>query len=145
MNRTISRSSLKLTDIQYKHCLKVTNKMSKFPIAVYFLDQVDLKEHPDYLTKVRKPMYLGKVLEKLETHQYSTLNDWKNDMNMIWKNAFTYNEQNSLVYLIAEELQKKFKEFTETIPLSKDEEWVFKMKKIHNKYQRILQAKPSNL
>lgn len=144
MNRSTSRSTIKLTDTQYKYCVKITNKMSNFSIAEYFLCPVDINEHPDYLNKVKKPMDLGKVLEKLESHQYSTLNDWKNDMNSIWKNAFAYNEQDTVVYMIAEELQKKFKEMADLIPLSKDEEWVYKMKKIHNKFQRILQSKPSD-
>lgn len=144
MNRTTSRSSIKLTDTQYKYCQKITNKISKLSIAEIFLYPVDLNVCSDYLTYVKKPMDLGKVSEKLETHQYSTLNDWRNDMNLIWKNALAYNPQSSVAYLMAEELQKKFKELTETVPLSKDEEWVFKLKKIHNKFQRILQSRPSS-
>lgn len=145
MIRQPSRSSSKLTDTQYNYCVKITKKISDFSISDFFLYPVDTKEHTDYLAKIKnKPMDLGTVSEKLASHQYTTLNEWKSDMNLIWKNALSYNEANTLVYLLAEELQKKFKEMAESIPASKDEEWVYKMKKIQNKLQRILQAKPSD-
>ncbi|KAK8852372.1 transcription initiation at TATA-containing promoter protein [Tritrichomonas musculus] len=145
MIRQPSRSSSKMTDTQYNYCVKITKKISDFSISDFFLYPVDTKEHTDYLAKIKnKPMDLGTVSEKLASHQYTTLNEWKSDMNLIWKNALSYNEANTLVYLLAEELQKKFKEMAESIPASKDEEWVYKMKKIQNKLQRILQAKPSD-
>ena len=131
-----------LTSEQLAFCQKITKKITEIPIAAYFIEPVDPKELPDYNTKVRKPMYLAKVQQKLTGGQYASVEKWKEDMNLIWKNATTYHPPGSAFHAIAEELQFIFKKQTEKVPRTEYESWVLEFKKVHQELVSLLEAKP---
>ena len=133
----------KMNEIQYKHCVKITKKLLSLPISLYFLSPVTDEIAPDYSSVISHPMDLGTVAERLDDHYYLTVKDWEKDVNLVWKNAMKYNPETELVYASASELHKRFQKMVKTIPETQDEEWVFKMRKIHDKLSLLLMAKPS--
>lgn len=141
MNRNV-RKAENMNNLQLSYCIKITEKLKAIPLSTFFLQPVDLTQAPDYLKTIPKPMDLGTVSKKLESHQYATVNEWKSDVNLIWKNAKTYNPENTFCYMFADELHRRFKEMSDHIPKTKDEEWVLKLNKCHTKFQKILHAKP---
>ena len=66
-------------------------RMNKLPAAEWFQDPVDTTEVPDYLEKVKTPMYLSLVSRKLKDDQYKGPEQPWNDVELIWKNAAAYN------------------------------------------------------
>mmetsp|Transcript_21403 Transcript_21403/g.34619 ORF Transcript_21403/g.34619 Transcript_21403/m.34619 type:complete len:368 (-) Transcript_21403:86-1189(-) len=80
-----------------------------------FLDPVDWKalELPDYPTIIKHPMDLGTLSKNVSNNQYATLDDFAEDMRLIWNNAMEYNQPGSDVYLAAKKFldsfEKKFK------------------------------------
>ena len=63
---------------------------------------------PDYFEVIKKPMDLGTVHKRLDQGLYHSINDFKNDVNLTFENAMTYNEKGSVVYDMAKELKVKF-------------------------------------
>ncbi|OHT02934.1 Bromodomain containing protein [Tritrichomonas foetus] len=136
-----------MNQVQAQFCAKITKKISNFTMARFFRQPVDPKRDgaEDYLDKIKKPMDLGTVLQNLHDSKYQSVDQWKNDMNLIWKNAMTYNNQASPLYIIAQDLQETFKKLVETIPKTHTEEWLMRVRKEHNKLQRIIDAKTRTL
>ncbi|XP_077454516.1 ATPase family AAA domain-containing protein 2 isoform X2 [Stigmatopora argus] len=69
----------------------VTNRLSHDKRFKAFTKPVDLEEVPDYAVVIKKPMDLTTVLSKIDLHQYITVKDFLQDVDLIWQNALKYN------------------------------------------------------
>ena len=115
-----------------------------FPISFFFLSPVDPERDgvPDYFDKIKKPMDLGKVMTRLEENYYPSVEEWKKDVNLIWKNATTYHPEQSYIYVVAKELFDAFRKLCENIPRTELEVWTCKVRKTHQKLMKLIDAKP---
>ena len=66
-------------------------------------------EAPGYFDLVKNPMDLRTIREKLDKGEYSGVEQWKNDVNLVFSNAVLYNGKSSAVGVIAAELQLIFR------------------------------------
>lgn len=116
----------------------------KYPIASFFARPVDpeLDGARDYHEKIKKPMDLGTVYSKLQENKYMNVEKWKEDMNLIWKNATIYNPEVSPIHAIAKELNEVFRRCCETIPKNEIDAWTYQVRKTHSKLMRLLESKP---
>ncbi|XP_070690704.1 ATPase family AAA domain-containing protein 2-like [Pempheris klunzingeri] len=69
----------------------VTNRLSQDKRFKAFTKPVDLEEVPDYADVIKKPMDLSTVLCKIDLHQYGTVKEFLQDVDLIWQNALEYN------------------------------------------------------
>lgn len=46
---------------------------------------------PDYAEVIKKPMDLSTVLSRIDLHQYGTVKEFLQDVDLIWQNALEYN------------------------------------------------------
>uniref|UniRef100_A0A3B4XMJ3 ATPase family AAA domain containing 2 n=1 Tax=Seriola lalandi dorsalis TaxID=1841481 RepID=A0A3B4XMJ3_SERLL len=69
----------------------VTNRLSQDKRFKAFTKPVDLDEVPDYAEVIKKPMDLSTVLSKIDLHQYRTVKEFLQDVDLIWQNALEYN------------------------------------------------------
>jgi hypothetical protein len=143
-SRSTVTLSIPWTDIQRQRCITITQKLINAPISLYFRTPVDPVRDaaPGYHDKVKKPMDLGTVLQKLCDGKYASLERWKEDVAQIWKNANLYNGDGSLVDSLARELNDLFKHYCESIPKSDSEKWLFSLRKSQAKLERYIQARP---
>lgn len=81
-------------------------------------------------------------MEKLNCELYGSVEAWKSDINLIWKNAKTYN-QGGVFFIMAEELENIFKKMSETIPATETDEWYVKLKECQEYYDDIMRHRPS--
>ena len=58
------------------------------------------KEYPDYYTLIKKPIDMAKINSKLNSDQYTNLDDFLNDFYLMFDNACKYNEPDSQVYKV---------------------------------------------
>ena len=88
-------------------CKAAVKEVRKHKDAAPFLDPVDWKSLgiKDYPTIIKRPMDLGTVMKRLEAGQYSSVLDVASDVDLVWSNAMTYNQDESYVYAIAAELK----------------------------------------
>ncbi len=62
----------------------------------------------DYPQIIKKPMDLGTIQTKLESNKYPSADKFAADVRLVWRNAQTYNQQGSEIYVSAENLSKLF-------------------------------------
>jgi hypothetical protein len=134
-----------LTRIAKDHCLKITAILFDSPIAAFFRVPVDPKKDDcgDYFDVIKTPMDLSTVRDKLTKDQYQGIEEWKSDIQLIWKNARTYNGQESIIVLMGTELEGLFAQLCEIIPSDEWDLWTYKVQKRQTKLYQLLRANPS--
>ncbi|KAH0793171.1 Bromodomain containing protein [Histomonas meleagridis] len=112
-----------------------------------FIDKVD----PDrdgakgYFDIIKSPMDLTTIKKKLSGNKYASIEEWKHDVNQIWENAMVYNDEGTLLYLIAKEMKLWFNRKYIKIPINKDEDWILSLTKTSKKLYDLSLLPPSTI
>ncbi|KAG9355751.1 hypothetical protein JZ751_000589 [Albula glossodonta] len=69
----------------------VTDRLALDKRFKAFTKPVDIQEVPDYLSVIKQPMDLSTVLTKIDLHNYVTVKEFIQDVDLIWQNALEYN------------------------------------------------------
>ena len=69
-----------------------------------FCRPVSGKEHPDYRTRIKKPIDLGTILNRNMGLRYLNADRFLADIRLIWENAAEYNGMNSSLTQSAERI-----------------------------------------
>jgi len=93
-----------------KKCMNLLQRLKKHNCAYPFLYPVDVEGLGlyDYYDVVTEPMDLSTVEKKLKNGEYSSVNDFGNDIRKIWNNAFSYNTEGSPIYVTTEKISSYF-------------------------------------
>ncbi|KAI0941499.1 hypothetical protein AcW1_003374 [Taiwanofungus camphoratus] len=76
--------------------------------AEAFLKPVSKTDVPDYYDVIANPMDLQTMLKKVKQKQYKSKKDFKDDLDLIWSNCFTYNAtENHPLRVCAKRLKAK--------------------------------------
>ncbi|WFD29111.1 RSC chromatin remodeling complex ATPase component [Malassezia sp. CBS 17886] len=78
--------------------------------CVLFIDIPSRTEYPDYHVLIERPICLKQIRRRIDTKAYRTLEDGCADFRLMFNNARTYNQEGSLVWNDATELQRVFEE-----------------------------------
>lgn len=77
-------------------------------IGAPFLEEVSRKDFPDYYKLIKQPMSLISVRKHINGHKVRTIDQFVEEVELIWKNAQLYNEEDSLIYQDSITLSKHF-------------------------------------
>ena len=89
--------------------LKILSTIKKLKEAYEFLEPVDYIQYniPDYLDVIKYPKDLGIIQFNLENNIYKKIQDFLNDMQLIWDNCYTYNPPMNYIYQNVHRFVKK--------------------------------------
>ncbi|KAE8893156.1 hypothetical protein PF005_g17279 [Phytophthora fragariae] len=102
-----------------KKCTDVVEHFFKLESCEPFRERVNWEEWGlyDYLQVVKEPMDLGTIRNKLGKNEYKKPAEFARDMRLVWDNCKLYNQDGSDLYLLADELTKKFEDRVKTMKL----------------------------
>ncbi|CAG8627733.1 16517_t:CDS:10, partial [Cetraspora pellucida] len=89
----------------------VLDTLSSLDKNEIFAKPVSLEEVPDYLIHIKHPMDFGTIRKKIENHEYSLgsgMQGFKDDVELTFQNAMTYNTSNTIYYRVAKKLRQQF-------------------------------------
>lgn len=129
-----------LTKYQRDKCLNIVDKFMKLDICVVFRNRVDPNEVPTYLKVISEPMCLKDVKGKLSQDKYDTIDDFKYDMNLIWKNCIKFNGAGTIYGYLASEAKMLFDEKIEKMPKTPEEGWLKKTQKYTIRLQKLMRC-----
>ncbi|TNN32850.1 Bromodomain and PHD finger-containing protein 3 [Liparis tanakae] len=69
--------------------------------AQIFAEPVDIKEVPDYLEFISRPMDFSTMRAKLEAHAYRSVADLETDFNLMVSNCLLYNDTDTVFHRLA--------------------------------------------
>jgi hypothetical protein len=90
-------------------------------------------------------MALAEVKRKLTNNQYDSIQAWERDVNLIWKNAKTYNGDDTLFTHMAMEASLWFNQKLKRFPASQEEDWTGKIQRTAKKLLDVLSHPPAEL
>ncbi|ORZ00685.1 SNF2 family N-terminal domain-domain-containing protein [Syncephalastrum racemosum] len=76
--------------------------------SALFMDLVDKRDYPIYYTMIKQPIALKMIKKRIHSSYYKTVSQCVADFHLMFDNARTFNEEGSLVYQDADELQRIF-------------------------------------
>ena len=109
------RPKKKKFELQLKFCAEILSEIKKqrhWMANQYFLTPVDpvALNIPTYFQIIKKPMDLSTVQHKLDVNDYEKAKDFEDDVRLIFKNCYKFNQQGDLVYSAGQQLEKLFNE-----------------------------------
>jgi hypothetical protein len=130
---------LKIFNKEWETTIELTEKMKHlydtlmnhknadgFPLIGPFLRRPCEKTYPDYYKEIKYPMDMETIDKRIKTNFYKTMDDFSEDVNLMFENCKLYNRPTSKLFIDAQKLQRIFKnEFTkciENLPLHPEEE-----------------------
>jgi len=58
------------------------------------------KEYPDYYEIIKRPMDMQKIIQRIISNQYRSIEEMVSDVALMFDNACKYNEPDSLIYKV---------------------------------------------
>ncbi|KAG8752419.1 hypothetical protein FRC14_007048 [Serendipita sp. 396] len=111
------KEARELTVEQQEFSERVLNTVTKLPAALPFLQPVDpiVSKAPDYFDVIKRPMDLGTISKRLKHRKgskqgqiYSTLQEFVDDVNLVFDNCFRYNGPTHAVSQLAIRVKDEF-------------------------------------
>jgi len=135
---------MNFTEYEKKFCIEFTDMIFKHKLSIPFQKPVRPNEDgaPDYYDKITNPMDLGILKNKLENNEYTNSTIWKSDLELIWKNAMSYNKEGTPINSVAKKLDQKCKKRLRVIPTSEYEGWKIKLEYENRKMLGFLSEAP---
>lgn len=73
-----------------------------------FMDVVNRKDYPDYYQVIKKPISFNMILKRIKRKEYPSPKEFMDDVELVFTNAVTYNEDHSQIWEDAKILQATF-------------------------------------
>ena len=129
-----------LSDTELKYMKEHLEKLMSHPLAIAFLEPVDPEAEglPNYNKVIKHPMDLGTIKKKLHDDKYKTVDEFVEDINLVWRNAIKFNGKKSLLKFCAEKLQRKCARWFEMIPSDEIEVWEMEVRNREHELMKIL-------
>jgi protein polybromo-1 len=70
------------------------------------LNHFSLQSYPEYYELIDSPIDLKVIAMRIQSNQYASLNDLERDLQLMVKNAISFNEPGSLIYKDAKTLKR---------------------------------------
>ena len=131
----------KLTEL----CIKIMDELCAHPVTSPFHEPVvkGEGEPPNYYTIIKKPIDLGTIRKNLEEKQYKRIQEWTEDVDLVWKNAELYNEPGTAFSLFASESRKIFEKLVRKTSIYVMSTWCSETYRLKNKITEIISNAPA--
>jgi hypothetical protein len=87
-------------------------------------------------------MDLGTVRHKLQSGKYQSIQQWKDDVELVWDNSYHFNGRQSLVSTLAKQLQQMFRDLTEHLTDNPVGDWVLRGDMLKLEVDRLCKMAP---
>lgn len=97
----------------FKFCSSIVKELSSKKYSSFnypFLEPVDpvSMNIPTYFDYVKDPMDLGTIASKLSNWEYQTLEQFENDIRLVFKNCYAFNPDGTIVNMMGHRLEEIF-------------------------------------
>ena len=135
-----------LNNSDLKICLEITQELSKMPGASPFNEPIKptANEYAEYRRLIKNPQDLGTIAKKLENGEYSNVQAWEKDMNLIWSNAETFNGKDAYVTTIARHMAKHCEKLKKRLSMRKISGWMKCLYIWREKLDKLMVSPPND-
>lgn len=102
-----------MDDEANKRLIEIIDNLLVHPVSRIFAQKIVPSDDfpPSYFEIIKTPMDLETIRQKLINHEYSNLDTFTIDIELVWHNVEKYYGKKSNVYALANEVHRLFKKF----------------------------------
>jgi hypothetical protein len=136
-----------MNEAELEICINITSELLNSNLG-FFFDQPysdENSDYEDYIRKVTNPQDLGTILQKLKDKEFKTVNEWKQNVNLVWENNKMFYGDDSLYSDACDHLEKMFKKRLVQFEMRHFNTWVDRMNQLFSKFDDLLGQSPAKL
>lgn len=128
-------------------CSKVLNDLNKWPITSPFRQPVDpVRDNaPNYPQIVTNPMDFSTMRKKLNNNEYTSVQEFIDDIQLICDNAKKFNGETSMYALICDDIMAEVHRQYSEKATTQDEEWYKLLAQSVTKLQEHIKDAPTDI
>ncbi|OHT07175.1 bromodomain-containing protein [Tritrichomonas foetus] len=133
-----------ITKYQRSQCKSIVEKLTKLAISLPFQQKLTEKDGlPCQIHDIiERPMDLSIIKRNLDDGRYKSIQQWEQDMRLIWDNATLLYRPGTPIYAMAKDCIDWFDKQMESFSRSKSERWLVRFNKTHQKLQKLVDSYP---
>ncbi|KAJ3190840.1 hypothetical protein HK101_008319 [Irineochytrium annulatum] len=118
MEATPSVQPTELDKVRLKFCSHMMKTSRRVKDAGIFKDPVDpVKLNiPTYFDVIKKPIDISTIIKRLDTNQYQTYQQFKDDLDLMFTNCYTFNGRDGHIGKIGQNMEKYYQKQLEKLP-----------------------------
>ena len=122
-------------------CLSIIHTLLSFKISQFFAHPVDpvVDECPNYSEIVKRPMDFETVERNLENDVYDSFTQFKQDVELIFANATSFNGKDSFIGMCAAQVKMWFKQLSAQLTDDESLDWAKRFEKLSKDVERFSQ------
>jgi len=127
-----------------RSCLKIMKLLMNHPITIPFHYPVPTGESspPRYFEIIAHPIDLGTISENIQNQKYIRFSQISDDVELVWKNAETYNEPGSIICVCANEGRKIFKKICRENTIFMMNSWCSESSRLRQSINSLISKPP---
>ncbi|EAX96965.1 Bromodomain containing protein [Trichomonas vaginalis G3] len=131
----------------HKCLTDILEKLMSHPATRTFHTPVPTGEEApaNYFEIIKNPIDLGTIKQKLEENKYEGFKDFHTDVELVWKNAETYNEPGTTVSILAAEGRKVFAALCRKENMFLLCTWCNEAYRLKKKLSEVIQSAPNKI
>ncbi|EAY16856.1 Bromodomain containing protein [Trichomonas vaginalis G3] len=128
-----------MNDFERQATLKITTQLMEYKIACVFCEPIDLNspDFADYARYIKQPMDLLTVKNKILSNSYSSADQWKADVDLVFSNAILYYRKTDTLHILAEQMKFWFNNLLEKYPVNPSK-WQEALERASYSYMKLL-------
>jgi len=85
-----------------------------------FKELPNKRDYPDYYQLIIQPISISQIKKRVKEGYYKTVQQYRDDWRLMFRNARTYNQEDSWVYVDADEMEKVFNAAFDRVTIGSD-------------------------
>lgn len=81
-----------------------------------FMEMPSKKDYPTYYKEIKRPICIETIFKRLKRKEYSTSEEFANDVELVFSNALTFNQDHSQIWEDAVTLRDYFRQLMSDLP-----------------------------
>lgn len=126
--------------------VEVMNRIMAHPISSPFILPITQKDAPEhYFEKIKKPIDLSTIKTKLLEGKYQTVQQWFDDMELVWSNAETFHGKEHSFGKVAAENRRLFSKERKKLFGQSIDQWCGTVYELRSEITDLMNQPPSDV
>ncbi|KAL4070665.1 RSC complex protein [Scleroderma citrinum] len=107
----------RLLKIRLQKLVEKTDEETHRILSDVFMDMPSKKDYPTYYKEIKRPICIETIFKRLKRKEYTTSEEFANDVELVFSNALTFNLEHSQIWEDAVTLRDYFRQLMSDLPL----------------------------
>lgn len=106
----------RLLKARLQKLVEKTDEETHRVLSDVFMEMPSKKDYPTYYKEIKRPICIETIFKRLKRKEYSTSEEFANDVELVFSNALTFNQEHSQIWEDAVTLRDYFRQLMSDLP-----------------------------